>query len=78
MHLQGLYFPRAVVADFAASSLADLAGNAFHGGCCLAAQLAQIVTCAVGVRRRLLSLSSAPVARDDDAASDLDLDNLFE
>ena len=86
LNLQGISYPgehaAEVLANLGSEGVLDLAGNAFHGGCCAGAMLATYTALAMGSAKAKGAASAADTSLasqvDGDQAADADIDPLDE
>lgn len=73
---QGIFLSETSAGNFSSDLLADLAGNSFHTGCCLAALTCQLCVLAVAYTKHQTSLSVSarhfePMSEDEGDIADL-------
>ena len=73
---QGLFFDEDKLSEFSSSALSDLAGNAFHAGCVLAATMCHIVVLGIGMARFSARRPCQLADANDDIDADLEVDDL--
>jgi hypothetical protein len=80
LRLQAINVPSNLLQNMSDATLADLAGNAFHGGCAMAAFFVQFVVCGIGLQRRsgMIPPTVGAPGPDEGELSELDFEGFLQ